>query len=80
MNDPTWPASGLFNVTPSDSTVFAREVRMLYVGTTGDVSVTTSSNDTVTFQNVPAGGHIGPFFIRKVNATNTTASDIIGYF
>jgi len=79
MYDPTWPASGLLTITPSDTTVFTQEVRQLYVGTAGDVSVTTSNGDVAVFTNVSNGQILGPFFIRKVNAA-TTASDIIGFY
>ncbi len=79
IQEPTWPGVTLFAVTKSDSTVFTPAVRQLYVGTGGDVSMTTEDNVTVVHKNVPAGAYLGPFFIKKVNATGTTASDIVAY-
>lgn len=79
IQEPTWPGTTLFAVTPSNSTVFSDDVRQLYVGTAGDVVVVTEDNTTVTFKNVPAGFYLGPFFIRKVNATGTTASNIVAF-
>jgi hypothetical protein len=75
--EPTWPGTTLFAVTPSNSTTFPQAVRQLYVGTAGDVSVTTSDGVTVIHRN--AVGYIGPFFITRVNLTGTTASDIVAY-
>lgn len=63
-------------VTPSDSTSFAAST--LYVGTTGDLRVTTAGGDTVTFTSVPAG--FFPVKVTKVLATSTTASGIIRLF
>lgn len=80
MIDPTWPSPDFIAITPSNSTEFSQDVRMLYVGTGGTVSVTSVQGTTVTFTNVPNGATLGPFFIRKVNATGTTASAIIGFY
>ena len=77
LKEPLWPALTLFAVTPSDATVFTSEVRRLYVGGAGDVSVTTTDGVTVVFKAVPVGTTIGPFFINKVNATGTTATNIV---
>ena len=70
------PSSQPFEITPSDSTDFARESRGIYVGTTGDVVVVTVSS-TVTFSNVPTG-MILPVRAIRVNSTNTTATDLVG--
>ncbi len=64
-------------VTPSDSTVYPSAVS-IYVGTGGDVSVIPAlpagaSAITVT---VADGGFV-PFLVRQVNATGTTATDIL---
>lgn len=68
------PASDAFAITKSDSTVFY--ARALYVGTTGDVVVTTRAGNDVTFKAVPAGT-ILPVRCTKVKAA-TTAADIVG--
>jgi len=64
-------------VTPSDSEEYASPVS-IFVGTAGDVSAVPAlpigaSAVTVT---VAAGGFV-PFLVRKVNATGTTATDIL---
>lgn len=77
-------ATGIFNtqiptkattVTPSDST--ANEYSCLYVGTSGNVKVTTKDGNAVTFSNVPAGQYI-IVQTALVWSTGTTASNIIG--
>lgn len=49
---------------------------VLYVGTGGNVRVTTVGYDDVVFSNVPSGSFI-PVQVLKVWATNTTALNII---
>jgi hypothetical protein len=71
------PATRLFAITPSDSTVFA-PTSALWIGSTGDV-VVLAANDTVPvlFAAVPSGTLI-QVCATKVMATDTTASDIVG--
>jgi hypothetical protein len=49
---------------------------VLYVGTGGNVRVTTSGNDILTFVNVQDGTFF-PINVIKLWATGTTASNII---
>lgn len=79
MDTPTWPSDTLVAVTPHDSTNFTSIVRQLYVGVTGDVVVVTQAGVVITFKAVPAGASIGPFFIKRVNATGTTATNIVAF-
>lgn len=76
--EPTWPGESLVAVTPSDTNV-TNVYRQLYVGTGGTITVTTLDDVDIPYVNVPSGVHIGPFFIKKVKATGTTASNIVGY-
>lgn len=76
--NPTWPGESLIAVTPSDTNV-DNIYRQLYIGTGGNVTVTTVSNTDVVFTNVASGVSIGPFFIKKVKSTGTTASNIVGF-
>lgn len=65
-----------FAVTPDNSnaiTAFG-----LYIGTTGDVTVTTSAGTDVTFVAVPAG-QIIPLAVSKVKSTGTNATNIVGF-
>lgn len=71
------PADSAEAVTPSDSTNFTGgAARALYVGTTGNVAVVLKDGTAVTFSSVPAGA-ILPVECKRVNSTNTTASNIV---
>lgn len=73
------PASKAVAVTPHDSTNIAGgPARALYVGTTGNIAVVMADDTTVTFTAVPVG--ILPISVRRVNSTNTTASNIVALF
>ncbi len=74
-HDHTLVAGDAVAITPTDGA--SHNLVGIYVGTTGDVAVVTDRGTTVTFKTVPAGAII-PLAIRTVNATNTTASNIVG--
>lgn len=57
-------------VTPSDTG--EQDFLYLYIGTAGDVAVTTARGDVVTYKNAPSGGYLW-IKTSKVMATNTTA-------
>lgn len=71
------PGDSGFDITPSDTEDLAVPTRGLYVGTTGDVTVDMLSGDTLTFVSL-TGGIIHPIRVRRVYATSTDATDIIG--
>lgn len=73
------PAEDAGAVTPSDSTNLTRTARALYVGGAGNVVVITASGTAVTFTNVQAGSII-PVRARRVNSTNTTATNIVALY
>ena len=74
---PTFPMfpGGAVAVTPSDTVMFPSP-SVIYVGTAGNVRVTTAQGDDVVFSNVPAGGII-PVQVDQVWSTNTTAVNIV---
>jgi hypothetical protein len=69
------PARLAVAVTPSDITDLANPARSLYIGGTGNVSVEMYGGGTAVFSSVPVG--ILPVQVTRVNATNTTASNIL---
>jgi len=69
-------ASMAFSVTPADSDM-GTPARALYVGVGGDVRVTTTGGNDVTFTAVP-GGSLLPVSVKRVWATGTTATNVIG--
>ncbi len=72
------PAGGpryLVDVTPSDSQDLAAVSQWLYVGTGGNLRVTTAGGSTVTLMSVMPGWHA--LEVARVHATGTTASHIL---
>lgn len=65
-------------VTPSN-TVNLVTPAVIYVGTGGNVKVTTAQGSDVTFANVPSGSVI-PVQVLRVWATGTTASNLVRVF
>lgn len=75
----TEPARGAASVTPNDSNDLAvKPARALYIGTSGNVVLTTVDGDSVTFANVPVG--ILPVSCNRVQLTGTTAGNIVALY
>ena len=72
------PASDGFTITTSDTVNFtAGMARALYIGATGNVVLITPQGTVLTFVGLAAGA-ILPVMCTRVNATNTTASSLVG--
>lgn len=71
------PSPQFFAVTPDNANDLTIQTRGLYVGGTGDVKVTSITGDVVTFVGVPAG-MVLPIRVKRVWATGTTATAIVG--
>lgn len=65
-------------VTLSDSALLPR-TRALYVGTGGNLKVTTAYGTDVTFANAPSGS-ILPLQVTKVWSTGTTAANVLALY
>lgn len=75
---PAFP-SGAFSITPSDVDTFSVGVSV-YVGGTGDVTVTPAAGGSnVTFESVPVGFVI-PLTVKAVLATGTDATALVGIY
>lgn len=79
VNIVTSPAFHAFAIVKSDSADFDVAVRGIYVGVTGDVAVVTVNNEVVVFKAFPAG-QIIPIMAKRVNSTNTSATDMVGLY
>lgn len=67
-----------FAITPHDSNELARDVKAIYVGVTGNITLRTRQGGAdVLFSNVLAGS-ILPVRAAYVRATGTTASGLVG--
>lgn len=64
-------------ITPNDGADLPRVVKALYVGGAGAIALTTEYGSTVTFTGVTAGSVL-PVRVKKVSATGTTATGLIG--
>jgi len=71
------PAEHAVDITPSDSSDLTNFIRAIYVGTEGTLKVDTLSGDTVTFNGISG---ILPVRIKKVYATGTTATNLVGLY
>lgn len=73
------PKSGIFSVTPNNSSDLPYTGVVLYIGTGGDVKVDASIGGTEIFKNLPDGSVL-PVKVDRVYASGTTATDIIGLY
>lgn len=75
------PAVNAVAVTPSDSVNLDDPARALFIGTGGNVVVIPAGSgaSAVTFNNVQDGSILSVSAAR-VNATNTTASNIVALY
>lgn len=71
----TSPADGAVAVTPSDSVNFTLPARGLYIGVAGDVTAVVAGV-AILFKNCQAGS-ILPVVCTRVNATGTTATNLV---
>lgn len=72
-------AANAASITPNDGADLATPTRGLYVGASGDVRVTMVGGQTLTFVGL-AAGVVHPLRVKRVFATSTTASSIIGVY
>lgn len=78
-NKVTYQAIKSVDVTPDDSQDLAIIGAIIFVGGGGNLEVTTVSGDTVIYKNLP-DAYTLPVQVRRVKATNTTATDIIAQY
>lgn len=72
-------APDCFAISKSDATNFSYQVRGIYVGGAGAVTVVTPAGSVVTFSGVPAGT-ILPVRATRVNSTGTDATNMVGLY
>ena len=72
------PATSAFAITPNDSADLAETTRAVYVGTGGNVTcILADDSSSVLFTTISSGTML-PIRVKKVLATGTTASGIVG--
>jgi hypothetical protein len=73
------PATGGSAVTPSDTVSLSGTSRAIYVGGAGNISALMSNGQTVTFTAVPIGTYL-TICVQRINATGTTATNLVALF
>ncbi len=73
------PAMNGFTITPSDTVNFTNEARAIYVGVGGTIVLVTNAGDTITLVGVVTGT-ILPIMTKRINATSTTATTMVGLY
>jgi hypothetical protein len=74
------PAPNGYAITPNNSTDLPNNIRAIYVGSAGDIKVDfVDSGSGVVIKNATAGS-ILPFQVKRVYATGTTATNLVGLF
>ena len=73
------PAVFAFPIEPSDNTDLPYVTRALYIGVAGNVAVVMSQGDIAVFLGLTAG-EVLPIRARKVFATGTTATGVLGLY
>jgi len=83
MSDYSNPAIGGVTVTKHDSTNIAFPTgsagRGLWVGGAGNVAFVGYNDSVVTIIGVPAGTLL-PIQVKRVNSTNTTATNMVAFY
>lgn len=75
----TDPAFDGFGITPDDGTDLSQVTRAVWVGNGGSVIVVLAGGGQVTLANV-VGGSILPIQAKRILATGTTASGLVGLY
>lgn len=68
-----------FPVTTNDGADLANATIAVYVGVSGDLKVDTVNGDTITMKDL-ASGIWHPLRVKRIYATGTTATDILGAY
>lgn len=73
------PLENGFAITPHNTNELAHITRELYVGTGGNIALELKEGDSITLTNVADSMRL-PLRVRKVLATGTTATNIVGLY
>lgn len=73
------PARSAVAITPSDVTDLTDVCRGVYVGGPGNIAAVMLTGEVVTFVGAVAGSVI-PVRVKRVNSTNTTATNLVALY
>jgi hypothetical protein len=77
--DQAAPGRSWRSVTPSDSTNLMAGCRAIWVGTAGNIALVGDDNTAITF-TIASDGTLLPLGPKRVNSTNTTATNIVAIY
>jgi hypothetical protein len=75
----TAPAGNAFPITPQDGVDLAFVTRAIYVGVSGNITLTMQGGQSVLLTNI-AAGTVLPLRAARIAATGTTAQDLVGLY
>ena len=75
----TSPAEDAVAITPDDEADLGQAPRALYVGGSGSLRAVLVSGNTVDFTDLKAG-MVYPFRLRRILASGTTATGLVGLY
>lgn len=79
-NNLSSPATNAIEITPDDSNDLAQVTRAIYIGGSGNMVATLAEDSAaVTFVGLVAGSLL-PLRVKRVKATDTTATNIVGVY
>tara|TARA_R110000796_G_scaffold214800_1_gene330748 strand:- start:19220 stop:19483 length:264 start_codon:yes stop_codon:yes gene_type:complete len=70
-------APSSFAITPNDNEDLAEDAYGIWVGVGGDIDIIHPDGTNTLHKNVP-GGRTHPFVARRIKATLTAATDLVG--
>jgi hypothetical protein len=74
------PATKAFAIVTDNATLLTNATRCVYVGVTGDVTaLLVGDTASVLFKGVPAGTFM-PIRAQRIDATGTTATNLVGIY
>lgn len=73
----TAPADHAFAITPHDGADLDEVTRALYVGSGGNLAIVFAGGSEASLLNVQSGTVL-PLRCRRIKATGTTATDLVG--
>lgn len=69
-----------YTITPNDGNDLPKPIKLLYVGSGGDIVLELEKDTSPITISVTPGQIIKDLLIRKIHATGTTASNLIGVY
>lgn len=80
VNDPLYSGQQGYTITPSDSAGLSVVTRAIYIGGSGNISLILAYDSAPVTLNGVVAGSILPLRVKRVMATNTTATNLVAIY